>query len=93
MEGGQVLKGHLDGCQVSFLFRRKDEKQHDAAHDALSGAATQAALLIAKLKARGMPVRQLIYEFDKEVLLWVPSYAVLNDNSIVINTVVLTAVE
>ena len=93
MEGGQVLKGHLGGCQVSFLFRCKDEKQHDAAHDALSGAAAQAALLIAKLKARGMPVRHLIYEFDKEGLFWVPSYAVLNDNRIIIGAEVLIAIE
>ena len=57
---------HQDGCQVSFLFRGKEVKQHYAAHDALSGAAAKAAQLIANLKARGMPARQLIYEFDKE---------------------------
>ena len=93
MEGGEILKGHLDGCQVSFLFRGKDVKQHYAAHDALSGAAAQAAQLVAKLKAWGMPVRQLIYEFDKEVLLWFPSYAVLNDNRIITDNGALIAIE
>ncbi len=93
MEGGEILKGHKEGCQVSFLFRGKDVKQHDAAHDALSGAAAQAVQLIAKLKARGMPVRQLIYEFDSEAFLWFPSYAILNDNRIITDNGALIAIE
>jgi hypothetical protein len=84
---------HQDGCQVSFLFRGKNVKQHYAAHDALPGAAAQAVQLIAKLKARGMPVRQLIYEFDKEVLMWFPSYAILNDNRIITDNGALIAIE
>jgi hypothetical protein len=82
-----------NGCQVTFLFRGKDVKQHYAAHDALPGAATQAAQLVAKLKARGMPARQLIYEFDKEADFWFPSYAVLNDNRIVTDNSALIAIE
>jgi hypothetical protein len=84
---------HQDGCQVSFLFRGKDVKRHYAAHDALPGAAAQAAQLIAKLKARGTPVRQLIYEFDKEALMWFPSYAVLNDNRIITDNGALIAID
>ena len=84
---------HQDGCQVSFLFRGREVKHHYAAHDALPGAAAQAAQLIAKLKARGMPARQLIYEFDEEALSWFPSYAVLKDNRIVTDNGALIAIE
>lgn len=84
---------HQDGCQVSFLLRGKDVKSHYAAHDALPGAAAQAAQLTARLKARGMPARQLIYEFDKDVAIWFPSYAVLNDNRIVTDNIALIAIE
>lgn len=82
-----------NGCQVSFLFRGKDVKQHYAAHAALPSAAAQAAQLVANLKALGMPSRQLVYEFDKENGLWSPSFAVLNDNRIVTNNLALIAVE
>jgi hypothetical protein len=84
---------HHDGCQVSFLFRGKDVRQHYAAHDALPNAAAQAAQLVAKLKARGMAGRKLIYEFDKEALMWFPSYAVLNDNRIITDNGELIAIE
>ncbi|MHB8252671.1 MAG: hypothetical protein ACYDEV_03010 [Acidiferrobacter sp.] len=84
---------HQDGCQVSFLFRGKEVRQHYAAHDALPNAAAQAAQLVAKLKARGMAGRQLIYEFDKEALMWFPSYAVLNDNRIITDNRELIAIE
>lgn len=84
---------HQDECQVSFLFRGKDVRQHYAAHDALPHAAAQAAQLVAKLKARGMVGRHLVYEFDKEALMWFPSYAVLNDNRIITDNVELIAIE
>jgi hypothetical protein len=84
---------HLDDCQVSFLFRGKDVKRHYAAHDALPKAAAQASQLVAKLKARGIAGRQLIYEFDKEALIWFPSYAVLNDDRIIIDNSELIAIE
>ncbi|HTS39187.1 MAG TPA: hypothetical protein VMH84_01420 [Xanthobacteraceae bacterium] len=84
---------YKDGCQVSFLFRGKEVKQHYAAHDALPGAAAQAAQLIANLKARGMAARQLNYEFDKEALIWFPSYAVLGDNRIITDNRALIAIE
>jgi hypothetical protein len=84
---------HQDSCQISFLFRGKDVKQHYAGHDALPGAAAQAAQLVAKLKARRMPARQLIYEFNVESLTWYPSYAVLNDNRIIADNAALIAIE
>lgn len=87
------IHAHQDGCQVTFLFRGKDVKQHYAAHDALPNAAAQAAQLVAKLKARGMAGRQLIYEFDKEELIWFPSYAVLNDDRIITDNIELIAIE
>jgi hypothetical protein len=87
------VQTHQDGCQVSFLFRGKDVKQLYAAHDALPNAAVQASRLIAKLKSRGMSGRQLVYEFDKEALIWFPSYAVLNDDRIITNNNELIAIE
>ncbi|KXS31653.1 MAG: Uncharacterized protein AWT59_2212 [Candidatus Gallionella acididurans] len=63
------------------------------AHDALPNAAAQAAQLVTKLKVRGMAGRQLIYEFDKEALMWFPSYAVLNDNRIITDNSELIAIE
>lgn len=84
---------HQDECQISFLLRGKDVKLHYSAHDVLSNAAAQAAELVAKLKARGMAARQLIYEFDKEALVWFPSYAVLKDNRIITDNVELIAIE
>lgn len=80
-------------CQVSFLFRGKDVKQHYTAHEKLSNAAAQAAQLIANLEARGMVARQLVYEFDKEALLWYPSYAILSDDRIITDHVELIATE
>ena len=68
-------------------------KQHYVAHDALPGAAAQAAQLVAKLKARKMAAQTLIYEFDKEALKWYPSYAILNDNRIIIDNHELIAIE
>ncbi|WP_323566488.1 hypothetical protein, partial [Pseudomonas sp. RTB2] len=84
---------HQDGCQVSFLLRGKDVKNHYSAHDALPAAAAQAAKLIAKLKSRGTAARQLIYEFDKESSIWCPSFAVLNDNRIITDNIALIAIE
>lgn len=82
-----------DNCQVSFLFRGNNVKQNYAAHDALPNAATHAAQLVAKLKARGMVARQLVYEFDNEAAVWFPSYAVLTDNKIITDNVELIAIE
>ena len=84
---------HQDGCQVSFLIRGKDVKKHYAAHDSLSAAAAQAAKLVMKLKARGTPPRQLVYEFDKERLLWHPSFAILDDKRIITDNLALLALE
>lgn len=84
---------HHNGCQVSFLFRGKDVKKLYAAHDALSDAAAQAARLISRLKNQGMDSRQLVYEFDKETLLWAPSFAVLNDDRIITDNLSLISIE
>lgn len=82
-----------DGCQISFLVRGKDIKQHYVAHDALPNAAAQAARLVEKLNARGMPARQLAYEFDRESALWFPSYAILKDGRIITENSALIAIE
>lgn len=87
------IQTHIDDCEVSFLFRGKDVVQHYAAHDALPKAVAQATQLVAKLKARGMTGRQLIYEFDKEAIIWYPSYAVLNDDRIITDNGALVAIE
>ncbi|AKJ43524.1 hypothetical protein [Pragia fontium] len=87
------IQSFQQNCQVSFLFRGKNIELLYVAHDSLSNAAVQAAQLINKLKARDMPVRELIYEFDKEALKWYPSYAILNDDRIVTDSSKLIAIE
>jgi hypothetical protein len=87
------IQTHQDGCQVSFLLRGRNVKQHYIAHDALSNAAAQAAQLITKLIAKKMPAQQLVYEFDVEALMWFPSYAILNDNRIILDSIELIAIE
>jgi len=80
-------------CQVSFLLRGKDIKVHYKAHDGLPAAAAQGAALIASLKARSCPARQLVYEFDKEMLRWYPSFAILTDGRIITDSLTLIAFE
>lgn len=87
------LHSFQNGCQVSFLFRGTDKGKHSAAMDALPNAATQAAQLVERLKSHGMPSRQLIYEFDKEILRWTPSFAVLNDDRIITDNLALITIE
>lgn len=80
-------------CQVAFLFRGKDIKIHYAAHDLLADAGVHAAQLITALNSLGNPVRQLTYEWNKEANRWYPSYAVLDDNKIIVDSITLIAVE
>jgi hypothetical protein len=84
---------HQDDCQVSFLFRGKDEKKLHEAMDALAGAAAQAAQLISSLKAQGKISRQMVYEFNNEALLWAPSFVLLNDDRIITDNLALIAIE
>ncbi|MQU27016.1 hypothetical protein GHO29_11020 [Pseudomonas helleri] len=87
------IQAFQNDCQVSFLFRGKDVKQHYSAHDALPTAAAQAARLITRLKERGIPGRELTYEFDKEAGRWFPSYGVLDDGRIITDSVTLISLE
>lgn len=82
-----------EGCQISFLYRGTDVKKLHAALDASAGAAGQAARLTSRLRDRGMVCRQLVYEFDKEALLWVPSFALLDDDRIITDNLALISVE
>lgn len=87
------VQSFQNDCQVSFLFRGKDVGLHYAAHDALSSASAQAAQLISRLKDRGIPAERLVYEFNKESKKWYPSYAVLEDRTIVTDSHELIAIE
>lgn len=77
------LQSHHDGCEVSFLFRGGDVKRICKAWDVQPEAAARAAQLIENLHARVMPARKLVFEFDKVLACWFPSYAVLFDIRIV----------
>lgn len=87
------LQSHQNGCQVSFLLRGNDRSIHFKAHEELSDAAVKAAGLISRMKSRGTPARQLVYEFDKEALRWFPSYAILFNNKIITSDTALIALE
>jgi len=82
-----------DDCQVSFLIRGNDVKLNHEAHSTLHKAAAQAAMLIGKLRERGIPADQLTYEFDRESLLWFPSFAILEDGRMVSDRMKLIAIE
>lgn len=87
------IRTHKAGCQVAFLIRGKDVNRHYAAHEALPTAAAHASKLVDKLKERGLPARELIYEFGGESPRWFPSYAVLQDGRIVADSRELIAIE
>lgn len=87
------IHSYQGDCQVSFLIREKDPESNYLAHHELNNAARQAARLIAKLRARGNPARQLIYEFDGSTKRWFPSYAILQDDRIVTDNRELIAIE
>lgn len=82
-----------NGCQVSFLFRGKDVKKLHKALEELAGAAAQAAEIISRLKAQGKISKQMVYEFDKEALLWSPSFVLLDDERIITDNLALIAIE
>jgi len=86
-----VVQACQDGCEVSFLFRGKDVKQHYDAHDALPIAAAQAAKLIASMKCRRAVPTSLVYEFEQS--RWSPSYAILSDGRLVSDRNLLIAIE
>jgi hypothetical protein len=87
------IHSYQGDCQVSFLIRERDPESNYLAHHELNNAARQAARLIAKLRARGNPACQLIYEFDKSAKRWFPSYAILQDDRIVTDNRELIAIE
>jgi len=86
-----VVQAYQDRCEVSFLFRGKDVKQHYDAHDALPIAAAQAAQLIASMKTRHAVPTSLVYEFEQS--RWFPSYAILSDGRMVSDRNLLIAIE
>lgn len=88
-----AMQSSYGGCDLSFLLRGKDVKQHYIAHQSLSTAAAQAANLVKKLKARGIPAKELLYEFDKDAARWYPSHAILEDGRMIASNTTLIAIE
>jgi hypothetical protein len=82
---------HYHGCQVSFLLRGRDVKQHYAAHAALPLAAAQAVKLVDGLGEYSSKLITLTYEF--ELSRWFPSYGIMADGRIVSDRSVLIAFE
>lgn len=88
-----AIQSFYGGCDLSFLLRGKDVQHHYIAHNSLSTASAQAAHLVNKLKARGIPAKELLYEFDKEASRWYPSHAILEDGRIITDNTTLIAIE
>jgi hypothetical protein len=86
-----VVQSHQSGCEVAFIFRGKDVAVHYQAHEAMSLASAQAAILIGSMKSNGIVPLSLVYEFDK--LRWFPSYAILDSGQIVSDRGLLIALE
>lgn len=86
-----VVQSRQSGCEVSFIFRGKDIELHYQAHEGLSLAAAQAAVLINSMKSSGIVPASLVYEFDKS--RWFPSYAILDSGQLVTDRGLLIALE
>jgi len=87
------LQSFHGGCAVSFILRGKDVAHHYRAHDALDGAASRAAHLIAQMRATDLAPVRLVYEFHPTDELWYPSYAELDDGRLVSDNIALIAAE
>lgn len=85
------IEGYYGGCHVSFLIRGTSRATHATAHEGLTGAAAEAATLVSRLEARGMPPASLVYEFDETVSRWYPSYARLANGRLVVDSPMLIA--
>lgn len=85
------LEGYYRGCHVSFLIRGTNPATHAAAYEGLTEAAVEAATLVARLEARGMPPTGLVYEFDEAAGRWYPSYARLASGRIIVDSPMLIA--
>jgi hypothetical protein len=86
-----AVQARQGGCEVSFIFRGKDVELHYQAHEGMSLAAAQAAVLISSMKSNGIVPTSLVYEFDKS--RWFPSYAILDSGQIVSDRGLLIALE
>jgi hypothetical protein len=84
---------HEADCQISFMVRGNDVKRHYAALETLSGAASSALRLVARLKEAGVAPKLVTYEFHKQDQLWFPSFAELEDGRLVTDNKMLIAVE
>jgi hypothetical protein len=88
----EIQSFHGD-CRVCFLFRGNDVTRHYAAHDALPGAAAQAAQLVTNFKNRGRDPKLILYEFHPQELRWFPSFAKLEYGRLITDNAILIAVE
>lgn len=86
-----VLQSYQNGCAVSFIFRGKDVGLLYQAHEALTLAAAQGAVLISSMKNGGYIPTSLVYEFQDA--RWFPSYATLDNGQIVSDRSLLIALE
>jgi hypothetical protein len=87
------IQSHHDECHISFIIRGTNVKRNYAAHDALQLAASQAAALVANMKAAGAAPKKLVYEFHKDDDIWFPSFAELHDGRFISDNSALIAIE
>ncbi len=88
-----VIVSHCGECQVSFIVRGTDVKEHHIALEALSVTAQTAAALVHKMRMAGFPPVKLAYEYRKEDGNWFPSFAELQSGKLITNNAKLIAVE
>ncbi len=87
------IQSHHSGCEISFVLRREGVQTSYEAMAKLPLAASQAEHLVANLTANGNSPKLLVYEFDHEANRWYPSFAELNDGTLVTDNEKLIAVE
>lgn len=87
------IQSYQSGCSVSFIIRGKGEKHHLQANASLSDAARKAHKLIENLKRNDRSPIKIVYEFNRDLETWVPSFAELADGRLMSDNLVLIAVE
>lgn len=88
-----AMESQQEGCHVMFIIRGNSARQHYAAHEKLSDAATQAAQIITHLKEREMAPRQIVYEYIPNDDHWIPSKAILADGRLISRQIDLISLE
>jgi hypothetical protein len=87
------IKSHHDDCQISFILRGVARATNREAMGKIASAASAAEFLLSRMKAQGKSPKNLVYEYDRTIGNWFPSYAELADGTFITDNEKLYAVQ